>query len=68
MKKHDGPFILPGSTVSAVDLHVYSWVYQHGYAGLSLDSYPTLKKWLGSVGELKEVKAAYEKVPKGQQM
>ncbi|KAI5358948.1 putative glutathione S-transferase, Thioredoxin-like superfamily, glutathione Transferase family [Septoria linicola] len=65
LKKHGGPFILPGSTPSAVDLHFYPWVYQHEFAGLSMDSYSNIKKWLEQVSSLPEIKAAYEKVPKG---
>ncbi|KAK5127749.1 hypothetical protein LTR08_004209 [Meristemomyces frigidus] len=68
LKKSGGKFILAGSEPSAVDLHVFPWVKQHGFAGLSLDSYPSVAKWLQTVGELKEVKAAYEKVPKGQEV
>ncbi|KAK3715732.1 hypothetical protein LTR37_006957 [Vermiconidia calcicola] len=68
LQKHGDSFILPGSTPSAVDLHFYPWVYQHGFAGLSLDKYPNVKKWVGSVGDLQEIKAAYKKVPKGQEM
>lgn len=66
--KHGGKFILPGSSLSAVDIHVYPWVYQHGFAGLSLDNYPNVKKWLDTIGQMKEVKAAYEKVPNGKEM
>ena len=68
IKKHGGNFILPGSSPSAVDLHFYPWVYQHGFAGLSLDKYPNVKKWLGTCAELNEIKAAYEKVAKGKEM
>jgi len=42
--------------------------YQHGYAQLSVEKYPGIVKWLEVVGSLKEVKAAYEKIPKGQEM
>merc|ERR1712099_163099 len=66
--KHGGQWILPGDGPSAVDFHFYPWVYQHGFAGLSLDQYPTVAKWVKNVNELKEVKSAYEKVAKGQQM
>jgi len=68
LQRHGGRFILPGDTPSAVDYHVYPWVYQHGFAGLSLEKYPALAKWVQNVGELKEIRAAYEKVPKGQSM
>ena len=68
LKKSGGNFVLGGSTPSAVDLHIYPWVYQHSFAGLSLEQYPQVQKWLSNVGELKEIKAAYEKVPKGKEM
>jgi len=67
LQSHDGSYILPGKTMSAADVHTYPWVYQHGYAQLSLDKYPGISKWLQAVGGLKEVKAAYEKVPKGEE-
>ncbi|CAK3852316.1 glutathione S-transferase [Lecanosticta acicola] len=68
IKSHGGRFILPGNGISAVDLHFYPWVYQHGFAGLSLDSYPNVKKWLEGIAGMEEVKRAYEKVPKGKEM
>ena len=58
--------MLPGSTPSAVDLHIYPWMYQHDFAQLSLDKYASLAKWLQSVGELEEIKAAYKKVANGE--
>jgi len=33
-----------------------------------VEKYPGIVKWLEAVGSLKEVKAAYEKIPKGQEM
>jgi glutathione S-transferase len=33
-----------------------------------MDSYPSTKKWIETVGGLKEIKTAYEKVPKGKEM
>ncbi|PPJ52803.1 hypothetical protein CBER1_11133 [Cercospora berteroae] len=68
LKKHGGPFILPGNSVSAVDFHFYPWVCQHSFAGLSMDSYPNVKKWLEQVSALPEIKAAYEKIPKGKEV
>jgi len=68
LKKSGGKFVLGGDRLSAVDLHCYPWVYQHGFAGLGMEKYPNLEKWLKNVGELKEIKAAYEKVPKGKEM
>jgi glutathione S-transferase len=41
-------------------------VYQHGFAGISINKYPTLKKWLSDTGERPEVKRAYDAVPKGE--
>lgn len=68
LKSHGGPFILPGKAISMVDVHFYPWVFQHTFAQLSLSKYPGVERWLKDVGEMKEVKAAYEKVPKGQEM
>jgi glutathione S-transferase len=48
-----------------VDWHFYPWVYRHGFAGISIDKYPTLKEWLSDIGERPEVNRAYEAVPKG---
>jgi len=45
-----------------------SFRYQHGYAQLSLDKYPSVGKWLETVRSLPEVKAAYKKIPEGQEM
>lgn len=69
LKSHGDGFILPGATtLSAVDLHFYPWVFQHSFAQLSLDKYPSIEKWLQRVGDVKEVKAAYEKVAEGHEM
>ncbi|KAK1061825.1 hypothetical protein LTR12_006373 [Friedmanniomyces endolithicus] len=68
LQSHDGSYVLPGKSMSVVDCHCYPWVYQHGYAQLSVEKYPGITKWLEAVGSLKEVKAAYEKIPKGQEM
>ncbi|KAK5008803.1 hypothetical protein LTR28_003485 [Elasticomyces elasticus] len=68
LKGVGGEYILGGRECSAVDLHFDSWVYQHAFAQLSLDKEPEIQKWLKRMGEMKEVKAAYEKVPKGQEM
>jgi glutathione S-transferase len=38
---------------------------QHEFAGLSLEPYPSVKKWVTQVAGLPEIKAAYEKVPQG---
>lgn len=65
---HGGKFVLPGEGLSAVDLHFYPWVKQFSFAGLSLEKYPKIKGWLDGLAEMKEVQAAYEKVPKGKEM
>lgn len=62
--KSDGRSVLPGG-FSAVDVHFYPWIKQYEYAGVGLDKYPTLKKWYEALGEKKEIKDAYERVPKG---
>ncbi|KAJ4291787.1 hypothetical protein N0V90_009682 [Kalmusia sp. IMI 367209] len=60
-----GKWIVSGSGPSAVDVHFYPWVYQHGFAQLSLDAYSRVKEWLDGMAGLEEVKRAYEKIPKG---
>lgn len=61
LAKSKGASILPGG-ITAVDLHFEPWVRQHKFAGLSLDKYPNLAKWLESLGERQEVKEAYRKI------
>lgn len=51
-----------------MDLHFYPWVKQHGFAGLGLEKYPSVAKWLEMVDGMPEIKRAYEKVPKGKEM
>ncbi|SLM40079.1 Thioredoxin-like fold [Lasallia pustulata] len=65
VKKTGGKSILEGG-FSAVDAHFYPWVVSHGYGGLELSKYPNVQKWLSAMGERPEVKAAYEKVSKGE--
>lgn len=62
--KSDGVSVLPGG-FSAVDVHFYPWVCQYKYAGLKLDDYPKIGKWVENIGRMPAVKEAYEKVPKG---
>ncbi|KAF2222279.1 glutathione S-transferase [Elsinoe ampelina] len=61
LKKTGGESFLPGG-ISYVDLHYEPWIRQYEFAGLSLDEYPNLKKWLGKMKELEVVKRAYKKV------
>ena len=63
--KSGGESVLPGG-FSAVDAHFYPWVNQYGYAGLKLDSYPRIRKWLELIGEMSAVKEAYVRVPEGE--
>jgi glutathione S-transferase len=63
LAKSQGRSIFPGG-FSAVDVHTYPWINQQDYAGVSLDKYPYLKGWCEEVGKRKEVKTAYEKIPK----
>lgn len=60
LAKSNGDSILPGG-VSAVDLHFEPWVRQHEFAGLSIDKYTNLSKWLKKMKGMKEVEAAYKK-------
>lgn len=64
LKEAGSGYVLPKG-FGAVDVHFYPWVKQYGYAGLSLEKYPLIAKWLDKVGGMAEVKAAYEKVPAG---
>lgn len=48
---------------TAVDMHFYAWVFQYGYAQLSIDKYTNIQKWLKQVGGREAVKKAYEKIP-----
>lgn len=61
LQKSGGASVIPGA-VTAVDYHFEPWVRQHEYAGLSLDQYPNIKKWLDAMSKRDEVKAAYNKI------
>ena len=61
LEKSGGKSILPGGITSA-DLHFETWVRQHEYAGLSLEKYPNLAKWLENMKSMEAVKLAYEKI------
>ena len=65
LEKSGGGSVLPHG-FSAVDAHFYPWVSQATYAGLKLDNYPKVRKWLEMIGEIPAVKEAYERVPKGE--
>jgi len=62
LKRSGGSSILSNDHITAVDLHFEPWVRQHQYAGLSLDKYPHIEKWLSGMKSKKEVQAAYEKI------
>lgn len=62
--KSGGDSVLPGG-FSAVDAHFYPWVDLYAYAGLGLDKYTKMRKWLEVVGRMSAVKEAYERVLKG---
>lgn len=61
LKKSDGCSVLPGK-VTAVDYHFEPWVRQYDFAGLSLDKYPLIKKWLGEMAAREEFRQAYLKI------
>ncbi|KAJ4246311.1 hypothetical protein NW762_013662 [Fusarium torreyae] len=61
LKKSGGSSVLPGK-VTAVDYHFEPWVRQHSYAGLSLDGFPTVTRWLGEMAARSEVQQAYKKI------
>ncbi len=64
--KSGGQSVLPGGGFSAVDAHFYPWVHQYAYAGLKLDHYPRIRRWLEVIGEMEVVKEAYQRVPNGE--
>ncbi|MCJ1361206.1 hypothetical protein MMC16_000304 [Acarospora aff. strigata] len=67
LKKSDGRSMLEKG-YTAVDMHFYPWLLQHDYAGCSVDSYPNVKKWLDSMAQRPDIKAAYENVKKGEKV
>lgn len=67
LDKSGGESVLPGG-FSAVDAHLYPWVFQYTYAQLNLGKYPKIRRWLEVIGELPAVKEAYERVPKGEKV
>jgi len=64
---HRGEWIVAGEEAGIVDFHFEPWLRQYGYAGLSLDKYPNVKRWLDRVQGLPEVVRAYEKVKAGEE-
>lgn len=66
LKKSGGKSVLEKG-YSAVDMHFYPWVQTYGYAGLSVDKYPMIQKWLGEVKGREAVKKAYEAIGKGEE-
>lgn len=61
LQKSGGSSIIPGK-ITAVDYHFEPWVRQYSFAGLSLDKYPGIAKWLKGMTSLEEIKEAYIKV------
>ncbi|KAK6841575.1 glutathione S-transferase [Apiospora arundinis] len=61
LKKTLGESIIPGG-ITAVDFQFEPWVRQHKFAGVSLDPYPNVAKWLSSMAGLPEVIKAYKKI------
>jgi len=41
-------------------------MFQHEYGGLDIGKHHLMKRWLERVENRSEVKAAYEKIPKGE--
>lgn len=61
LRQSEGTSVLP-SRVTAVDYHFEPWVRQHSFAGLSLDNYPMIHKWLRLMHAREEVQEAYCKI------
>lgn len=60
--KKTGATSILGARVTAVDYHFEPWVRQYSFAGLSLDRYPLITKWLGIMETREEVREAYYKI------
>ncbi|KAJ5092004.1 hypothetical protein NUU61_006874 [Penicillium alfredii] len=60
--KKTGATSILGARVTAVDYHFEPWVRQYSFAGLSLDRYPLIAKWLGIMETREEVREAYYKI------
>lgn len=61
LKKTGAESVLNGR-VSAVDYHFEPWLHNYPLAGLSLDKYPLIKKWLGLMETREEVREAYFRI------
>ncbi|KAJ5658201.1 uncharacterized protein N7484_001850 [Penicillium longicatenatum] len=61
LQKTAGMSILPGRT-TAVDFHFLPWVKMYSFAGLSIEKYPMIKKWLGLMEAREDVQEAYAKI------
>ncbi|KAI9812410.1 MAG: hypothetical protein M1827_004641 [Pycnora praestabilis] len=67
LKSSGGPYVL-GKRYTAVDIHLFAWVAGYQYAKLSLSEYPHVEKWLKTVGDGEDVKAAREAIAKGEKV
>jgi len=61
LRKSNGTSIIPGG-ITAVDCHFEPWTRHEEFIGVSLDSYPLIKKWLGLMSERREVQDAYRRI------
>ncbi|KAK8124733.1 glutathione S-transferase [Apiospora kogelbergensis] len=61
LKKTLAESIIPGG-ITAVDFQFEPWVRQHKFAGVSLDPYPNVAKWLSNMAGLPEVIKAYKRI------
>ncbi|KAJ5312768.1 hypothetical protein PENANT_c007G07649 [Penicillium antarcticum] len=61
LKRTGGESVLDGR-VSAVDYHFEPWLHDYLLAGVSLEKYPMIKKWLGLMQTREEVKEAYFRI------
>lgn len=59
--KSNGGSVLPGN-VTAVDCHFEPWVRQYSFAGLSVDKYANIQKWLVRMAGREAVNEAHIKI------
>ncbi|PNS17662.1 hypothetical protein CAC42_3057 [Sphaceloma murrayae] len=65
LAKSGGESVLKGG-FSAVDAHFYAWVIFHDMAKVPVDKYPKLQNYIKTLKERPDIKAVYEKIPKGE--
>ena len=61
LAKTESKSVLRGG-ITAVDVHYYPWIRQTEFIGVSLERYPSIRKWVEKMGAIKEINVAYDKL------